>query len=76
MPKSEVFKFFKGRLMAHTDVKKTTTVNAIKNNTEDTSDDPKEMAKRFKKSFSREVRVHFVGAWSVLLFLIFHHTYS
>ncbi|EIM79565.1 uncharacterized protein STEHIDRAFT_69324 [Stereum hirsutum FP-91666 SS1] len=30
------------------------------------SDDPKEMAKRFKKSFSREVQVHFVGAWDTV----------
>ncbi|EIM79573.1 uncharacterized protein STEHIDRAFT_44268, partial [Stereum hirsutum FP-91666 SS1] len=55
-----------GRLMAHTDVKKATRVNDVGSNTEDVSDDPKEMAKRFKKSFSREVRVHFVGAWDTV----------
>lgn len=61
--------------MAHTDVKQASGVN-IESHAEDVSDDPKEMAKRFKKSFSREVRVHFVGAWSVLFCLIFRHCNS
>lgn len=61
--------------MVTKDVKQISEVD-IGSTKEDVSDDPKEMAKRFKKSFSREVRVHFVGAWSVLVCLIFHHSNS
>lgn len=57
------------------DVKQISEVD-IGSTKEDVSDDPKEMAKRFKKSFSREVQVHFVGAWSVLFPLKFHRTHS
>lgn len=75
-------KIFGGRLTDFGNVKQNSEVN-ITSSKEDVngdrkavSDDPKEMAKRFKKSFSREVQVHFVGAWSVLVCLIFRHSNS
>lgn len=60
--------------MAHMDVKQASGVR-VGSHAEDVSDDPTKMAERFKKSFSREVQVHFVGAWSVLLSLKFHRTH-
>lgn len=38
-----------------------------KDNKTPLTDDPMKMAENFKRSFSREVEVYFVGAWSAFV---------